>query len=426
MMTVVASLQLRSPFTVGCFTQLILFQWFPTNTFRFFLTTVSDLPWFSCLHYPFCRLNTKCPFNQPGYRHHYWHPGHESSPVPHSNFSAALLRKSYQAQDMPYLLSSVPSLVESSDGGTSVGYTGLRIRGSDPTRINVTINRVYHSTTPKARSCTGWILPDLAASAAKVQVQRGVGISTNGAGSFGATVNVDLSQVRPDPFATITNTFGSFDTRKHSAQFGTELIRQHWAFTGRVSSVHSDGFIDRAATDLHSYHLSGAYIDARQTLQFHVLSGHEITYQAWNGVPAQYIDIDSLRTYNSAGAEKAGSPYDNEIDDYTQQHYLLHYKRLFDKGLSLQLNGHYTRGYGYYEQYKAAQLFANYGVPDLSLGDSTLSTTDLIRQRWLDNHFYGAVFLLRWAPSINPPFLRGNGQFHWGGAISRYQGTALR
>ncbi len=337
------------------------------------------------------------------------------SPVPHTNLSAAAIARTYQAQDIPFILSGVPSLVESSDGGTGVGYTGLRIRGSDPTRVNVTLNGVPLNDAESQGMY--WVdLPDLAASAAEIQVQRGVGTSTNGAGSFGATVNIDLSRVEADPFATVTNTFGSFGTRKHSAYVGTGLLAGKVAFTGRISTIQSDGYIDRASVDLNSYHLTGTYIDQRQSLQAQLLSGHEITYQAWEGVPAQYIDDKNLRHINTAGGEKPGEPYADQVDDYTQRHLLLHYKRVFSEQLSLQLNGHYTQGFGFYEQYKADQYAPDYGLLT-QVGDSLQIPTDLVRRRWLDNRFYGSTFALRWTPE-----LRWSPTLLLGGALSRYEG----
>ncbi|MEZ4967195.1 MAG: TonB-dependent receptor [Saprospiraceae bacterium] len=343
------------------------------------------------------------------------------SPVPHNNISAEQIEKTYQVQDVPFLLSGIPSLVESSDAGAGVGYTGMRIRGSDPTRINVTINGVPLNDAESQGMF--WVdLPDLAASAAEIQVQRGVGTSTNGAGAFGATVNLDLSRVIPEPYALVNNTFGSFSTRKHSAAFGTGLLGQKFAFSGRASAIRSDGYIQRARADLDALHFTGAFIDEDQSLQMHFLSGHEITYQAWNGVPAQFIDMDALRNYNTAGTERPGAPYDNEVDDYTQRYYLLHYKRRFRHGLYLQLNGHYTRGYGFYEQYKAQQAFSGYGLPELTAGDTVIGAGDLVRRRWLDNHFYGATFALRWQPPVNFDWMSGAPVLMLGGAFSRYEG----
>ncbi len=336
------------------------------------------------------------------------------TPVPHTNLSAEQIASTLHAQDIPFLLAATPSLVENSDAGTGIGYTGMRIRGSDPTRINVTLNGIPLNDAESQGLF--WVnLPDLAASAAEIQVQRGVGSSTNGAGAFGATVNVDLSRVQAAPFATLSSTVGSFQTWKQSAYVGTGLINNRWAFTGRLSGVQSAGFIDRAAVDLFSYHLTGTYISDKQSLQAHVLSGKEITYQAWNGVPAQYLADPILRRFNTAGAEKPDAPYRDEVDNYTQRHYMLMYKRVLSAGLELQLNAHYTRGYGYFEQYKAQEAAADYGLYSWMSGDSLGRATDLVRRRWLDNHFYGATYALHWTPQPHQSWMLGGG-FH------QYQG----
>ncbi|MBK6931064.1 MAG: TonB-dependent receptor [Saprospirales bacterium] len=344
-----------------------------------------------------------------------------NSPVPHSNISAEKIGMRYQVQDIPFLLTGIPSLVESSDAGAGTGYTGMRIRGSDPTRINVTLNGIPLNDAESQG--VFWVdMPDLAASAAEIQVQRGVGASTNGAGSFGATVNLDLSRVATEPYALITNSAGSFATRKHCLSLGTGLIRNRLAFSGRLSKIASAGYVDRADANLQSYHLSGTYIDDRQSVQLHLLSGHEVTYQAWNGLPAQYLEVDSLQTYNSAGTEQPGLPYPNEVDDYAQRHYLLHLKRLFSHGFNLQINGHYTRGFGFYEQYKAGAAYSQYGLPNPVIGGVPIQSTDLIRKLWLDNHFYGGTFALQWIPLINPPNLTAAPQLMLGGAFNRYEG----
>ncbi len=346
----------------------------------------------------------------------------ERSPIPHTNINAEKIACVYQAQDVPFLLSGVPSLVETSDAGTGTGYTGMRIRGSDPTRINVTINGVPLNDAESQG--VYWVdLPDLASSAAEIQVQRGVGMSTNGAGAFGATVNLDLSRVEPEPVAVITNTLGSFATRRHSAYLGTGLLGGKIALSGRVSAIRSDGYIDRAGSELNGLHLTGAYIDDRQSLQAHLLDGKEITYQAWNGVPAQYIEDENLRTFNTAGTEQPGEPYRDEVDNYKQRHFLLHYKRFLRQGLQLQLNGHYTRGKGYYEQYKAAQSYAGYGLASPVIGDSLIAATDLIRRQWLDNYFYGSTFLLRWQVPVSFPWMSGAPVLSLGGGLNHYEGT---
>lgn len=344
------------------------------------------------------------------------------TPVPHTNFSAQKIAQTLQSQDIPFLLSATPSLVESSDAGAGIGYTGLRIRGSDPTRINVTLNGVPLNDAESQG--VFWVnMPDLASSASEIQVQRGVGASTNGAGSFGATVNIDLSKVEAEPSALLNASIGAFDTRKYAIRATTGLLKNRWAFSGRLSTLRSDGFIDRASVDLNAVHLTGTYIDEQQSIQAHLLSGHEITYQAWNGVPAQYIDDPEKRTFNTAGIEQPGLPYPNEVDDYTQRHYLLHYKRQMLYGLSLQINGHYTRGFGFFEQYRSGQILTEYNMPASNIADTSLVISDLVRRRWLDNHFYGATFALRWAPPVNPPGLSGPPTLLWGGAISRYDGV---
>lgn len=340
----------------------------------------------------------------------------KNSPVPHTNLTAKQIAKEYHAQDVPFLLAGLPSVVETSDGGVGIGYTGLRIRGSDPTRINVTINGLPLNDAESQG--VFWVdLPDLAASASEIQVQRGLGTSTNGAGAFGATLNLDLSKVPTERFAILSNTIGAFGTRKHALQIGTGLLGDRLAFSARFSNIQSDGYVDRARSDLNSVHLSAAYLDDKQSAQFHLLSGHALTYQAWNGLPAQYLDQPALRTYNSAGTERPGSPHPDEVDDYTQRHFLAHYKRTLAPMLHLQLNGHYTRGFGFFEQYKADQDILRYGLPLGQVPDTTVAPMDLIRRRWLDNHFYGGTFTLRWQPlrAWNPSMMLG-------GAWSRYVG----
>lgn len=339
----------------------------------------------------------------------------KNSPVPHTNLNAETISRMQQAQDIPFLLTGIPSLVETSDAGAGVGYTGLRIRGSDPTRVNVTINGVPLNDAESQG--VFWVnTPDLAASAAEIQVQRGVGTSTNGAGAFGATVNVDLSKVSLNPFAQINNTLGSFGTRRHSVLFGTGgLVNNRLSFTGRLSQIRSNGYVDRASANLQSLHLTGTWMDDRQSLQMHLLSGHEVTYQAWNGLPAQYFDVGANLTYNVSGTERADQPHPDEVDNYTQRHHLVHYKRNISNRLLLQLNGHYTRGFGYFEQYKAGQDFENYGLPALDVNGTSITSTDLIRRRWLDNHFYGTTWALKYTP--------GRSTFTLGGAASQYRGA---
>jgi iron complex outermembrane recepter protein len=333
------------------------------------------------------------------------------SPVPHNNLRAADLEKGPMALDMPYLLAGLPSVVESSDAGAGIGYTGIRIRGSDPTRINVTLNGIPLNDAESQG--VFWVnLPDLASSAAEVQVQRGVGSSTNGAGAFGASINVDLSKVAAEPFATLSGTAGSFGTLKSSVHLGTGTLPRGFNVSGRFSGIASDGFIDRARADLRSMHLQGGWTGELQAVQVHLLDGKERTYQAWNGVPVQYAGDSELRRYNSAGTERMGTPYEDEVDDYRQRHLLAHYKWIVSARWSAQANAHYTRGKGFFEQYKHDQTPENYG---LSQWDSTATESDLVRRRWLDNHFGGGSVSLKWSPD-------DKGSVLFGAAASQYAG----
>ena len=280
-----------------------------------------------------------------------------------------------------------------SDAGAGVGYTGIRIRGSDASRINVTVNGIPINDSESQG--TFWVnMPDLASSTSDIQIQRGLGTSSNGAGAFGASINVSTLESNPNAYGVISNSFGSFNTIRNSIQFGTGLINNKFVFDGRLSNIQSEGYIDRAASDLKSYYLSGSYVGEKSLIKAVTFSGQEKTYQAWNGVPTNYLDTN--RTFN---------PYDykNEVDDYQQTHYQLHYVYNANKNFKVNAAMHYTRGLGYFEQYKGANFnstlnygsqedLADYGLEDvITPGGDTISSTNLIRRRWLDNHFYGAV-----------------------------------
>ena len=310
----------------------------------------------------------------------------DATPVTYTNLSKELLEKDNLAQDVPYLLQWTPSAVVTSDAGTGIGYTGIRIRGTDPTRINVTINGVPLNDAESQG--VFWVdLPDFISSTENVQIQRGVGTSTNGAGAFGATIRLNTAKVHEKAYAQLDNSFGSFNSWKHSVQVGTGLLGNHFTLDGRLSRITSDGYIDRATSRLHSFFLSGAYMGKKNSLRANVFSGHEVTYQAWNGVPAQYINNEELRTFNTAGTERAGTPYEDEVDDYTQTHFQLLYKQQLSEVWHLDVTGHYTVGKGFFEQYKADQALATYAL-------ASTDTMDLVRRRWLDNDFYGVSALL--------------------------------
>jgi len=345
----------------------------------------------------------------------------EKTPVTYTNVSKEELAKSNLGQDVPVLLQWTPSTVVTSDAGAGIGYTGMRIRGSDPSRINVTINGVPLNDSESQG--VFWVdLPDFIASTEDVQIQRGVGTSTNGAGAFGATVNLNTSKVYSEPHATLAGSIGSFNTQKGSVSFGSGLIKDHFTFDGRLSKIDSDGYIDRASSDLESYFLSGAYIGDKSSLRLNLFSGHEVTYQAWNGVPPDLVDDKDTRTFNSAGTEKAGTPYDNEVDDYRQTHYQALYAREISANTKLNLGLHYTQGEGFFEQYKAGESLSDYGLPDVVVEimeedttySTTISDTDLIRRRWLDNDFYGITYSLQQRIE--------NADLTIGGAWNRYEG----
>ncbi|MDZ4680352.1 MAG: TonB-dependent receptor [Saprospiraceae bacterium] len=333
------------------------------------------------------------------------------TPVTYTNLSSTELKKNNLGQDVPYLLQWTPSAVVTSDAGTGIGYTGIRIRGSDPSRINVTINGIPLNDAESQQ--VYWVdLPDFASSVSELQIQRGVGTSSNGAGAFGATINLSTSKVETTPYAEVNATAGSFNTQKGSVRFGSGLLQDKFSIEGRYSRIASDGFIDRASADLESYFLSGAWLGANSVTKLNIFSGHEITYQAWDGVPADFIDDPDLRTYNSGGTEKEGEPYENQVDNYRQTHTQLLHDHQLSPNWKLALALHYTKGAGYYEQYKAEQSFENYGLSPLAIGGDTVATTDLVRQRWLDNDFYGTTYTLNYQDNSGQLNATLGGGFH--------------
>ena len=306
------------------------------------------------------------------------------TPMSYSNIGAQQLDEQNLGQDIPYMLSLTPSVVTTSDAGAGIGYTSFRVRGSDPTRINVTIDGIPLND-PESQGVWWVNMPDFTSSVEDIQIQRGVGTSTNGAGAFGASINLKTQSLRAKPYATTSNTIGSYSTLKNNVEFGTGLLADKFTLDGRLSRISSDGYIDRATSDLKSLYLSGAYYGTDEVLKLSVISGKEKTYQAWNGVPLSYLDNDSLRTYNSY-------TYENETDNYWQDHYMLHYNKQLANSGTFNLGLHFTHGEGYYEQYKNGQDFADYRLNSVIIGNDTLTETDLIRRKWLDNDFYGAVF----------------------------------
>ena len=337
-------------------------------------------------------------------------------PVTYSNISGEEIEKRNMGQDLPYLLQTLPSVVVTSDAGAGVGYTAFRIRGTDLTRINVTMNGI--PVNDSESHGVWWVdMPDLASSVSDIQVQRGVGTSTNGAGAFGASVNLHTFSLERDPYAGISSSAGSFNTFRNTLRVGTGLIRDHFSFDTRISKITSDGYIDRASSDLGSLALTGAYYSRKKDIiRLVVMSGKEKTYQAWDGVPG-YI-LDTNRRYNGIGqyTDEDGNIryYDNETDNYRQNHIQLFYSKEFSRPLWLNLALFYTKGKGYYEQYKEDQALADYHLEDVILPGDTITTTDLIRRKWLDNDFWGFTGNLKWT--------RSRFSFNTGGGWNRYNG----
>lgn len=317
-------------------------------------------------------------------------------PVTFSNISKARLRPRNLGQDIPILLNYLPAVVTTSDAGAGVGYTGIRVRGSDATRVNVTINGIPYNDAESHG--TFWVnLPDFASSTQNIQLQRGVGTSTNGSGAFGASLHLLTDSVAEEAMAEISTSIGSFNTYRNNLKFSTGLLNERIELAGRLSRINSDGYIDRAASDLDSYFLQGSYKGENTLVKALIFGGHEVTYQSWFGIDGATLESD--RTFNPAGAYTDDSGnlkfYENEVDDYKQDHAQLHINHQWENGWDANLAFHYTRGRGFFEQFREDDDFVRYGFPPITVNGAEVNTTDLVRRRWLDNDFYGTVFSAR-------------------------------
>ena len=335
----------------------------------------------------------------------------DKAPFTKTNISKQQIEKINLGQDLPFILNQTPSVVVNSDAGNGVGYTGIHIRGTDASRINVTLNGIPYNDA-ESQGTYFVDLPDISSSLNSIQIQRGVGTSSNGAGAFGGTINLSTNEVNKEKYAEFNNSYGSFNTWKNTLKVGSGLLANHFLIDARVSKITSDGYIDRATSNLQSFYTSVAYVNQNSSLRFNILSGKEKTYQAWYGIPQSYLD--SNRTYNPAGTEKPGAPYANETDNYIQTHYQLFYNRKVNSFLSFNVAAFLSRGKGYYEEYRAGQAFSDYSLPDVINGTDTITTTDLIRRLWLDNYFYGSVFSLQ--------YHQNKTQFTFGGGLTKYDG----
>ena len=326
------------------------------------------------------------------------------TPIAFTNINKNQIINKNLGQDLPIIVSMSPSLVTTSDAGAGVGYTSLRIRGTDPTRINVTINGIPLNDSESQG--VWWVnMPDFSSSLENIQIQRGVGTSTNGSSAFGASINLKTSNFTKSPYFETNNTIGSYSTLKNNLVFGTGLIKNKFSFDGRISKISSDGYIDRASSDLKSLFIQGSYFLEKSVLKAIMFTGQEITYQAWNGVPKKFLD--SNRTYNSY-------TYENEIDNYKQTHYQLHYSKELSPLTYFNLSAHYTHGEGYYEQEKLNEEFESYGLENIIFGNDTIDNTDLIRRKWLNNDFGGIIFSLK--------HKLGKMNINLGGGINQYSG----
>lgn len=337
------------------------------------------------------------------------------TPMAYNNLSGEEIEKRNMGQDIPYLLQLTPSFVATSDAGAGVGYTNFRIRGTDMNRINVGINGIPLND---AESHGTWFVdqPDLASSLENVQVQRGAGTSTNGAAAFGATINLQTSTFNPVAYGEYKTAFGSFNTFKNTVLAGTGLIDGKFTVDARLSKVSSEGYIDRASADLKSFFISSGYYSEKTVLKAVVFSGYENTYHAWNGVPSDLLETN--RTYNPSGeyTDENGKTnyYKNQVDDFQQDHFQLHFTHSFSQSFNLNGSLHYTHGAGYYENYKEDEDLADYRISPISVGNETIETSDIINRKWLDNDFYGMIF------SFN--YKRKKSDFTFGGGTSIYDG----
>ena len=328
----------------------------------------------------------------------------EKTPVAYTNLDKKEIDKRNNGQDIPYLLDLTPSVVITSNAGAGVGYTSMRVRGTDMTRINVTLDGIPLND-PESHGVWWVDLPDFASSVNNIQIQRGVGTSVNGAAAFGANINFISNNINKNTYADLNQTYGSFNTYKSTVKAGTGLLNKHFAFDFRLSKIHSDGYVDRARSDLQSYYLSGTYVNKKNFFKVKLFSGHENTYQAWYGIPKD--SLTDGRTYNPY-------TYDNEVDDYTQKHLQLFFTHEFNNHLNLNVALHKTDGYGYYEQYKENKKFSDYGLQNIIIGTDTISSTDLIRRKWLDNTFVGTVYSLK--------YRNKNSEITFGGSANYYDG----
>ncbi|HWK04407.1 MAG TPA: TonB-dependent receptor [Puia sp.] len=363
----------------------------------------------------------------------------DRAPFTKTDLNKKQIEQTNLGQDLPFLLDQTPSVVINSDAGNGVGYTGIHIRGTDDSRINMTLNGIpYNDAEEQAIFFVD--LPDFASSVNSIQIQRGVGTSSNGAGAFGATINFSTNEFNDKAYAEINNSYGSFNTWKNTVKVGSGLIDGHFTIDARLSRISSDGYIDRATSDLKSFYLSTAWYSKNSSLRFNIIQGSEKTYQAWNGIPQAKLEgnqaaleqhyqnnvgslyftsQDSANLFHSNNRTYNYFTYKDQTDNYKQNHYQLFFNHQFSQSLSLNAAAFLTRGLGYYQEYhdqgdSSNAKYTSYGLPPYIVGNDTLQSTSLIRQRWLDNYFFGGIFSLQ--------YKKNNTQLTLGGGWDRFNG----
>ena len=351
----------------------------------------------------------------------------DNTPVTFTNVSKKDITSRNLGQDIPILLNYLPAVVTTSDAGAGIGYTGIRVRGSDATRVNVTLNGIPYNDTESQG--TFWVnLPDFASSVEQIQLQRGVGTSTNGSAAFGASLNVETSGIQQNAFSSLSSSLGSFNTFKNTFQFSTGMLNDHFSFSGRLSKINSDGYIDRAASNLDAYFFQAAFQDENTLIKALIFGGHEITYQSWYGVDAE--TLVSNRTYNPAGEMYDNNGdltgfYDNQVDDYTQDHYQFHWDEKINAFWSSSLGLNYTYGRGFYEEYNDVWYNENISfggdtsfdylqIQPFTVGETTVESTENISQKWLENDYYVLTLGLNYQTAETT--------INFGGLYSRYIG----
>ena len=338
----------------------------------------------------------------------------KKTPVAFTNMSQEQLKAVNFGQDVPYLLSLTPSITMTSDAGNGIGYTSLRVRGTDPSRINITANGIPMNDAESAQLY--WVnMGDFASSVQSMQIQRGVGTSTNGSGAFGATLNMQTENIGVEPFIGLDLSGGSYYSHKQTLRFGTGLLGEHWGIQGRLSNIGSKGYLERASTKLNSYFLQAGYFGDNTMVKFITFNGIEETYHAWN-YTSKYEQSLYGRRYNSCGeyydADGNTRYYDNQTDNYHQQNYQLIWNQRLSNVLSLNAALHYTKGQGYYEEYKRKRTLFEYDLDNAM----TWATSDLVRQKKMDNDFYGVVASIQYDN-------KSNLQATFGGGWNKYDGN---